>query len=62
MMMKVLVAGGLPPLTDNLMIADDYHTEGFYDSKKLRKCWMEISPGLRTSIYIARGNDPLVCS
>ena len=37
MMMKVLVAGGLSPLTDNLMIADDDHTKGFYEFEGVKK-------------------------
>jgi hypothetical protein len=31
MMLKKLVAGGLPPLTDKLMIAVDVHSKGIYE-------------------------------
>jgi hypothetical protein len=37
MMMKMLEAGGLPPLTDNLRIADDDNPKGYYEFERVKK-------------------------
>lgn len=37
MMMKMLEAGGLPPLTDNLRVADDDNPKGYYEFERVKK-------------------------
>ncbi len=37
MMMKMLEAGGLPPLTDNLRLADDDNPTGYYEFERVKK-------------------------
>ncbi len=37
MMMKMLEAGGLPPLTDNLRTADDDNPKGYYEFERVKK-------------------------
>ncbi len=37
MMMKMLAAGGLPPLTDNLRTADDDNPKGYYEFERVKK-------------------------
>jgi hypothetical protein len=37
MMMKMLEAGGLPPLTDNLRLADDDNPKGYYEFERVKK-------------------------
>jgi hypothetical protein len=51
MMMKMLEAGGLPPLTDNLRTADDDNPKGYYEFERVKKMsdgdisWVEEAPG-----------------
>ena len=37
MIMKMLEAGGLPPLTDNLRTADDDNPKGYYEFERVKK-------------------------
>lgn len=37
MLMKMLEAGGLPPLTDNLRTADDDNPKGYYEFERVKK-------------------------
>jgi broad-specificity NMP kinase len=37
MMMKMLEAGGLPPLTDNLRIADEDNPKGYYEFERVKQ-------------------------
>lgn len=37
MMMKMLEAGGIPPITDNLRIADDDNPKGYYEFERVKK-------------------------
>jgi hypothetical protein len=51
MMMKMLEAGGLPPLTDNLRTADDDNPKGYYEFERVKKlpdgdhAWLEGARG-----------------
>ena len=51
MMMKILEAGGLPPLTDNLRVADLDNPEGYYEFERVKKlsegdiAWLEDTQG-----------------
>ena len=37
MMMKMLEAGGIPPITDNLRTADDDNPQGYYEFERVKK-------------------------
>ena len=37
MMMKMLEAGGIPPITDNLRTADDDNPKGYYEFERVKK-------------------------
>src|SRR5512143_517954 len=37
MMMKMLEAGGLPPLTDNIRIADEDNPKGYYEFERVKQ-------------------------
>ena len=37
MMMKMLEAGGLPPLTDNIREADDDNPKGYYEFERVKQ-------------------------
>jgi hypothetical protein len=37
MMMKMLEAGGIPPITDNLRVADDDNPKGYYEFERVKK-------------------------
>jgi hypothetical protein len=49
--MKIMVAGGLPPLTDNLRTADDDNPKGYYEFERVKKMpdgdisWVEDAQG-----------------
>jgi hypothetical protein len=51
MMMKMLEAGGLPPMTDNLRTADEDNPKGYYEFERVKKMpdgdisWVEEAPG-----------------
>jgi hypothetical protein len=59
MMMKMLEAGGLPPLTDHLRAADDDNPQGYYEferAKKLREgdaAWLDDAPGRAVKVISA---------
>ena len=51
MMMKMLEAGGLPPVTDNERTADDDNPKGYYEFERVKKMqegdvsWVKDAPG-----------------
>lgn len=50
MMMKMLAAGGLEPLTDNLRIADEDNPKGYFEFERVKqiendKAWLEDARG-----------------
>jgi hypothetical protein len=50
MMMQILEAGGIPPLTDNVRKADDDNPRGYYELEAVKKtkegaAWLEGAPG-----------------
>jgi hypothetical protein len=50
MMMKMLAAGGLEPLTDNLRIADEDNPKGYFEFERVKqiendKAWLEEARG-----------------
>jgi hypothetical protein len=50
MMMQMLVAGGLPPMTDNVRTADDDNPKGYYEFEAVKKTktdssWLADAPG-----------------
>ena len=51
MMMKMLEAGGIPPLTDKLRTADDDNPKGYYEFERVKKldkgdkAWMDEAVG-----------------
>ena len=51
MMMRMLEAGGIPPLTDNLRTADDDNPRGYYELEAVKKMregntsWVSQAPG-----------------
>jgi hypothetical protein len=50
MMMKMLAAGGLEPLTDNLRIADEDNPKGYFEFERVKqiehdKAWLEDAQG-----------------
>jgi hypothetical protein len=59
MMMKMLDAGGLPPLTDNLRAADDDNPKGYYEFERVKKmpdgdiAWVEEAQGKSVKVISA---------
>ena len=59
MLMKMLEAGGLPPLTDNLRTADDDNPKGYYEFERVKKMpdgdlsWVEEAPGKAVKVISA---------
>jgi hypothetical protein len=54
-MMQMLAAGGIPPLTDNLRVADESNPRGYFEFdpvKRLRRdrSWLEQAPGRAVKI------------
>ena len=51
MMMKMLEAGGIPPVTDNQRMADDDNPKGYYEFERVKKLdkgdteWLADAPG-----------------
>ena len=50
MMMRMLDAGGLPALTDNIRTADEDNPRGYYEFEPVKKTkedasWLERAPG-----------------
>lgn len=59
MMMKMLEAGGLPPLIDNLRTADDDNPKGYYEFELVKKMpdgdisWVEDAQGKAVKVISA---------
>ena len=59
MMMKMLEAGGLPPLTDNIRSADDDNPKGYYEFERVKKlpkgdtAWLQDASGKAVKIIAA---------
>jgi hypothetical protein len=59
MIMKMLEAGGIPPLTDHIRIADDDNPKGYYEferTKKLREgdvAWLPEAEGKAVKVIAA---------
>lgn len=59
MMMKMLEAGGLAPLTDNLRTADDDNPKGYYEFERVKKMsdgdvsWVQDAPGKAVKVISA---------
>jgi len=59
MLMKMLEAGGMPPLTDNLRTADDDNPRGYYEFERVKKMpdgdisWVEEAPGKAVKVITA---------
>ena len=59
MMMKMLEAGGLPPLTDSLRVADDDNPKGYYEFERVKKMpegdksWVEDAQGKSVKVISA---------
>ena len=59
MMMKMLEAGGLPPLTDKLRTADDDNPKGYYEFERVKKldegdiAWLSEARGKAVKIISA---------
>ncbi len=50
MMMQIVTAGGIPPLTDNIRKADEDNPKGYYEFEAVKKtkqdpAWLEEAPG-----------------
>jgi hypothetical protein len=59
MLMKMLEAGGMPPLTDNFRTADDDNPKGYYEFERVKKMpdgdisWVEDAPGKAVKVITA---------
>src|SRR5512136_1126708 len=59
MMMKVLEAGGLPPLTDNLRTADEDNPKGYYEFERVKQlpkgdvAWLPDAEGKAVKVIAA---------
>lgn len=59
MMMKMLAAGGLPPLTDHLREPDDDNPKGYYEFERVKKLregdadWLPLAAGKAVKIISA---------
>ena len=59
MMMKMLEAGGIPPITDNLRTADDDNPRGYYEYERVRnlpegdKAWVAEAQGKTVKVISA---------
>jgi hypothetical protein len=58
MMMKMLEAGGLPPITDNLRTADEDNPKGYYEFERVKK----MPEGDTSWVKDARGKTVKVIS
>ena len=57
LMMQMLAAGGLPPLTDNLRAADESNLRGYFEFepvKRLRsdRSWLDQARGTRSRSFL----------
>jgi hypothetical protein len=59
MMMKMLEAGGLPPVTDNLRTADEDNPKGYYEFERVKQLskgdveWLADAPGKVVKVIAA---------
>jgi hypothetical protein len=59
MLMKMLEAGGLPPLTDNLRVADADNPKGYYEFERVKKMpegdvsWIDEAQGKSVKVISA---------
>jgi hypothetical protein len=59
MMMKMLEAGGIPPLTDKIRTADDDNPKGYYEFERVKKlkegdtAWLEDARGKAVKVITA---------
>jgi hypothetical protein len=59
LMMKMLEAGGIPPLTDNERRADDDNPKGYYEFERVKKldkgdtAWLADAPGKAVKVIAA---------
>jgi len=59
MMMKMLEAGGIPPLTDNLRAADEDNPKGYYEFERVKKlkegdtAWLPEAQGKAVKVISA---------
>jgi hypothetical protein len=59
LMMKMLEAGGLPPLTDQIRVSDDDNPKGYYEFERVKKLpegdfdWLESARGRGVKIISA---------
>jgi hypothetical protein len=58
MMMKMLDAGGIPPITDNIRTADEDNPKGYYEFERVKK----MSEGDKAWVAEARGKSVKVIS
>ena len=59
MMMKMLDAGGIPPITDNIRSADEDNPKGYYEFERVKKMpggdtgWMKDAQGKAVKVIAA---------
>lgn len=59
MMMKMLEAGGIPPMTDNIRTADDDNPKGYYEYERVKKMpegdvtWVKDAHGKAVKVIAA---------
>ena len=59
MMMKMLEAGGIPPLTDKIRTADDDNPKGYYEFERVKKlkdgdsAWLDDAKGKAVKVITA---------
>jgi hypothetical protein len=58
LMMQMLAAGGVPPITDNMRAADDSNPRGYYEFEAVKKLrtdnsWLELARGHAVKIIHA---------
>ena len=59
MMMKMLEAGGIPPLTDKIRTADDDNPKGYYEFERVKKlkegdtAWLDDAQGKAVKVITA---------
>lgn len=62
MMMRMLQAGGIPLLTDNVRMADDDNPKGYYELERVKqighdRCWLQDAEGKAVKIISALLKD-----
>mgnify|MGYP001814252456 FL=1 len=59
LMMKMLEAGGIPPMTDNIRTADDDNPKGYYEYERVKKmpdgdvAWVKDAQGKAVKVIAA---------